>query len=330
MAIACIYLGNVEANRQVGGGIPYYEQSLALYRELGDTWGVAYALNNLGLSAFAVQQDHARARALYEESLRLRRALRDGHGIVMTLNNLAILARDEENYAEARSRLEEGVAILRESGDRYDVASLLLSLSHIVHLQDDYTAALPLAEEGVALCRENADIVALYSALNLLGRILHSRGELARAQAALEEQLALAKEQKSQPCVVQSLVGLSVFLTERGDYLSARAYLRQGFQAVQEGMEDAEWHTLTVLIQGVATYATAQGQPEVAVRLLGAVSALWEQMRARLHRRDRAEFQARLAPLREALGEVAFTTAWEAGRALDREQALALARDTLQ
>jgi hypothetical protein len=93
MAIASIFLGNAEANRQHGAGHPFYEQSLALFREIGDTWGIAYALNNLGQVAFAVLHDRTRARALFEESLRLRRALGDSMGIAMSLNNLAHLAR---------------------------------------------------------------------------------------------------------------------------------------------------------------------------------------------------------------------------------------------
>jgi tetratricopeptide (TPR) repeat protein len=335
MAIACIYLGNTEFNlRQLGenvlhAGVAFYEQSLALSREIGDTWGVAYALNNLGLTAVR-QGDKARARTLFEESLRLRRALGDGNGIAMSLNNLAHLARDEENYAKARTLLQECVAILREIGDRHSVASGLMSLSEIIHCQGDSTAALPCAEESVAHFREMADRVFLWAALHQLIRILRKLGDLTRARAQQEESLALAKELKSQSRLLQSLASMGEILTERGDFPSARVYLRQGIQAVAVGVEDEDWHTPTVLSQSVAAFATAQGQPEAAARLLGAVAARWDLAGAQRDPRDETEFQARLAPLRAELGEAAFTTAWEAGRALSREQALALARDTLQ
>jgi hypothetical protein len=64
-------------------------------------------------------------------------------------------------------------------------------------------------------------------------------------------------------------------------------------------------------------------------RLLGAAAAHQAAL-GPLDSHARAAFQALLAAPRQALGEAAFTTAWEAGWALDREQALALMRETLQ
>jgi predicted ATPase len=329
MAIACIFLGNAEAYRQHGAGRPYYEQSLALFRELGDAWGIAYALNNLGQVAYAVLNDRARARALYEESLGLRRALGDSMGIAMSLNNLGLLARNEENYAEARALFEESLSLVRELGNRHSVASVLFHLSDSVLYQGDYAAALYHVEESVALFREMADRAFLEMAQYQLSRIHRKRGDLTRAQAALEERLTLAKALKSPHRLLSALACLGEVLIERGDYPSARAYLRQSMHTALEDEADARRYELPELLRIVVALATAQGQPELAVRLLGAASA-HQEILGPLPSHAEADFQARVDAPRQALGEAAFATVWEAGRALDSEQALALLAETVR
>ena len=53
-----------------------WEESLALFRDLGDTIGIAYSYGNLGLVADA-QDDYERAIASYEQALALFRQLDD-------------------------------------------------------------------------------------------------------------------------------------------------------------------------------------------------------------------------------------------------------------
>ena len=78
-----------------------FEESVELFREAGDRWGVAESLNNLALTA-EMQGEIGRATALNEESLRVRRELGDKRGIVMSLNNLGSEALDQAPPSEQR------------------------------------------------------------------------------------------------------------------------------------------------------------------------------------------------------------------------------------
>src|SRR5262249_54330098 len=147
--------------------------------------------------------------------------------------------------------------------------------------------------------------------------------DLARAQAILMERLRLAKELKDRNRLIRSLAHLGEVLIEREDCRSARAYLEQGVRAVQEDGADARRNELPELLRSVAAYATAQGQPDRAARLLGAAAAHQVAL-GPLDSYTKADCQALLAAPRKTLGEAAFTTAWEAGQALASEQALAL------
>ena len=102
----------------------YAEESLALYRELGDREGVAIALNTLGQVAYAWRA-YAVARAAYQESLALRRELGAKVGIAYCLEGVAGVAR-AEGHALRAARL----------------------LSAAEHLRDTIRASLPPSERA--------------------------------------------------------------------------------------------------------------------------------------------------------------------------------------
>jgi hypothetical protein len=73
--------------------------------------------------------------------------------------------------------------------------------------------------------------------------------------------------------------------------------------------------------------AALQGYPERGACLFGAAQALREHMGTVVHPVDQAEYDQHLALLQEALDEAAFNAAWQAGSAMDADQAIACALD---
>ena len=71
--------------------------------------------------------------------------------------------------------------------------------------------------------------------------------------------------------------------------------------------------------------ASADGQPERAVRLFGAAAALLDTLKASLAPADRNDYERTVATLRAQLGTQRFTAAWADGQALTLEQAIAYA-----
>jgi non-specific serine/threonine protein kinase len=84
-------------------------------------------------------------------------------------------------------------------------------------------------------------------------------------------------------------------------------------------------HTIAILMEYFALLAAAQQQPERAARLFGAAESLRERIGVPLHPDDQKEHDQKEAAAREALGEPAFSTTWEAGRAMTWEEAVAYA-----
>jgi hypothetical protein len=90
-----------------------YEQALAIFRELGDRWGTAGTLADLGTLA-REQQNCAAAHALYRESLRIFQELEHKRGIARLLECFAGSAA-AQLQAERSLRLAGAAAALRQT-----------------------------------------------------------------------------------------------------------------------------------------------------------------------------------------------------------------------
>jgi tetratricopeptide (TPR) repeat protein len=112
-AFGLLNLGNV-ANDQgdFAQARPLYEESLAIWREMGNGMRIAEALSDLGKMMHA-QGDHALARVHFEESLTLSHELGFKQGIAQSLEAFAFLAL-QEAHPERAVRLWGAAAALRE------------------------------------------------------------------------------------------------------------------------------------------------------------------------------------------------------------------------
>ena len=89
--------------------------SVTLFRDIGDTYGLAMALRILG-TVVQTQGDVTHATALHEESLALRRVLGDFHGIAECLEGLAEVAVAQQRLAQAAHLLGAAAALRTELG----------------------------------------------------------------------------------------------------------------------------------------------------------------------------------------------------------------------
>jgi predicted ATPase len=306
------------------------ERGLALFRELGDSAGSAASLGNLGDVARG-QGDYTTARALYTESLALFRQLGDNWGIASALGHLGVVARVQGDYDAARALNEQSLALQRELGDKQGVAYSLGNLGIVAQEQGDYTAARALHEESLALRRELGDKRGITLSLGNLGIVAQLQRDYAAARALLEESLALRRELGDKRGIAMSLGSLGLVAQEQGDYAAARALLEESLILRRE-LGD-KWG-IALALAGLGAVAvesatrgssTEPGAAERGVRLLGAVAVLLENISALLDTNDRLPYARAIAAARARLGDEVFQRAWEAGRAMTPEQAIAYA-----
>jgi DNA-binding NarL/FixJ family response regulator len=105
-----------------------YQESLVIFRQVGDEWRSAWALHGLGWCAFIFGQQEE-AWQLQQESLATFRVLGDRWGSIWPLNSLGDWAIQRGDYYQARRLFEEGLAINQEIGDQAGIAWSLGRLS---------------------------------------------------------------------------------------------------------------------------------------------------------------------------------------------------------
>jgi tetratricopeptide (TPR) repeat protein len=108
------YQGDVARDQgDSAAALQLYEQCIAIFRELGDRWGIAGTLADLG-SLAREQGDYSTARALYQESIKLFQELDHKRGIARLLECFACSAAAQLE-AERSLRLAGAAAALRQN-----------------------------------------------------------------------------------------------------------------------------------------------------------------------------------------------------------------------
>jgi non-specific serine/threonine protein kinase len=133
------------------------EEALVLFRELGDTLGIARTAHLLGDTASDVG-DYARAAAMLEEGLTLFEALGDASSMANMLNDLGVVARRQREFDRAASLFDASLARARVAGNELGIARTLSNLGHVAADQHDYARAIALYLESLELQAEVGDL----------------------------------------------------------------------------------------------------------------------------------------------------------------------------
>jgi predicted ATPase/DNA-binding SARP family transcriptional activator len=294
------------------------EESLLIWREVGDRKGMALALNNLGNVAHKLA-DYATARQFHEESLKLRRELGDQADVAASLHNLGMVALDQGDYLSARALFEESLAFKQQLGNKWDMVTTINSLGGIALERGEADTAWALYEQSLALGQELGDKGAMAMVLINMGNVALRQGDFAAAHHCLEQGLVLRRELGHRWGAAVALHNLGMVAMAQGNPGEARGLFAESLDIRREvGDRLGIAHCLA----GLAGVAWSQARPERASRVLGAIEALLEALGARLDVIERDLYNRYVAELKAHLGEDQFATAWAAGRALPLEVAI--------
>jgi predicted ATPase/DNA-binding CsgD family transcriptional regulator len=170
----------------------YLLESLQLFREEGDRWGIAHVM--LGLGQLALHRgDDAEAAQCWEERLHLSRELDNQTGVAHTLDLLATLARQRGDYERAMSRFEEALVIKRRIGDRQATAWALQGVGELALMRGEYGPAYTHLRESLLLRREIAEQPGLVASLAAFARLAARLGRPVRAVRLAAAAAALHK-----------------------------------------------------------------------------------------------------------------------------------------
>lgn len=172
---------------------PLQQESLAIFRSLGDRTGIAEVLDTLGDIAWGMG-DFAAAQAYYEEGLALQRQLQVPYRIGLALYSLGRLLVDRGDYEAAAPLLNEALVLLRTAGDRRGIALTLNALGRSAHRQQHLAAADRFIRESLTSFAELGNKIDIAECLAELALLAQQAGDLTRMATLLGAAQALRTE----------------------------------------------------------------------------------------------------------------------------------------
>lgn len=332
------------------------EQSLAIMQELKNAWGIANCLFQYRLIAEA-KEERSKRLAFGEEGIAVIKTTGDRWCLATHLIELNWEIWDYGNTEKSRLLSEETLQIIREIGDKFNEALILQNLAYMELFHGDHHKARSLAENSGAIWSDLG--VKIHFNNYTMGEIALYTGNLVEAQAMFDAALHLAREENVLDLHGLSLDGLGRCSYYQGKYPQARALLLESLTKLEdtkgkhhqrmtlrdlgdvarlqgETAQAADWYrkSLAIIrllwsnpfapetIEGLAKVAGMQDQPRRAVRLFAAAQAARNWMETPLPPVLHSDYERNLKAVGEALGQEAFTAAWNEGFALTLEQAV--------
>ncbi len=297
----------------------HLEEAAARCGEAADGVGRAYALSLLAM-VVRDQGEPARARALCEEGVALARASRDRWALAWLLGMRGLVALGQGDVATVEPSEEESATLYGALGDGWGVAVARFILGVAALGRGDHALAQEWLEEGAAGFRARGDTLMLAEALNSLGDVARAQDEVARASALYGESLTLYRELGTVRNISGSLHNLGYLALRRGEAGRAAAAFAESL-ALREGMADRRG--IAECLTGLAGVAVAIGEPARGARLGGAAEALLAASGAAPSPSNAPEQGRITGAARAALGARAFRRAWDGGRMMSGDEAIA-------
>lgn len=298
------------------------QESLAIWRALGDDARVASCLGDLG-SAAHIRGEYAEARAMYAEALELANSAQDSRLMARCLSGLGRLALHQGDLVKATDYYTDSMAYFSRIGDLRRATLILGNLGVVALNRGEYDVARTRFEEHLGNARKIGDRKLIGGALTNLGSVVYNCGDLDTAADLHAEALALAEQVGDRRLASVALTNLGLVALARKDYPAARGYLRPSLdlaEAVGERRAVAE------SLEELAGVEAAAGEMDRAAVLSGASQALRAAIGAPVPAPDLARIDEALAAVRLALGDQQFEAARARGLALSAADAIALAR----
>ena len=232
----------------------------------------------------------------------------------------ALVARHGD-LAGGRAQLEEAIALWRELGDEDERASALDLLGWVlIYNPGDNAGALAAFEQCRELRRQLGDSTGETRALVGIAQVLVALGDSERAEAMSRDLLERSDgDPRTEHFAFHFLADCALM---RGDTKEAETRYRESLRAAIPLGDVVE---TSFEVEGVAMAAAGNGDPERALRLAGAVEALYDSLGLSISVPFWEAFRQRyLGPARDQLGAEA-DSVWAEGRALAFDDAVELA-----
>jgi predicted ATPase/class 3 adenylate cyclase len=241
--------------------------------------------------------------------------------LFVSIGTLAYVQQELEACFEA---YQKGASLYREVDDPAGLGTALAFYGGILGMlhPSRYSEAVALCYEAHDILRGIKDKPRFVQALNFTGEMFRTRGDYEKAKAVYEECLSLAREIGDllrQSMMYQNLGYVAI---HEGDSERAKTLCSQGIQMAIQIKSDSQLASTIMVMAGVYI---SKSPAEKGARLIGAAEAMLESTGVVLQPADKIEIVQYKSDLRELLGETAYEEAYQEGRQMNADAAIATA-----
>jgi len=231
-----------------------------------------------------------------------------------------MMCNAQGDYESGKTRVKEGVRLLRNVGDRPTLAVALAALGYASTKGQDYEQASGLLEESLGLYRNLGDGWGTAKLLNNLGRLKTLRGDSEGAKPLLGEGLALSRELEDASAIAEALHNLAVATLLSEGCGPAAALFRE---SIALSARVGHRSIVADCLEGLAFVDARRGESRRSVRLRASAEALREAAGASSEGTERPLYEAEFEAVRGRLDGETLGEAWEEGRAMTLDEAVA-------
>jgi predicted ATPase/DNA-binding CsgD family transcriptional regulator/DNA-binding XRE family transcriptional regulator len=234
--------------------------------------------------------------------------------------DLGMLLATQRRFGPAVVALEAGITLGRAADDWLALSVGLQFSGAILRATGHTERAEACFEEVLAIGRARGDALSTYTPLASLAQIALDRGDPAGATARFTEAMATSRAAGHLDHVGGILLRLSELALKQGNARRAAALLRDAIKTLLTA--GTAWALTNALELLAAAYAQ-MGQEEQAARLFGAMATSRTLIEAPYTPAEQPDIEALVAPVRAALSEGSWATAFAAGESLSLDEAVA-------
>lgn len=204
--------------------VDQHQSALNLFRQLGDSMGIAFAYANLG-NVFLNIGQFDRALEYNQQSLKMKYELRDSLQIAYSLKTTALVFQALKKYDSAMMYFKNAIEIYKQKGGKYNEANMYYHMGN-VNLESGTNQNLALLYLGKALKiyddlgSDYGTALAKYQA----GKVYHQLNSFQKARECYFEALQLARKSSTPRIVLDIYKDLSGLNKQLGNHQNALVY----------------------------------------------------------------------------------------------------------
>lgn len=315
-------LGNRELMKK------FMEESIVLYRKLGDEFGMAFPMASLGIVSY-LQKDYEQANQFFDESLGLYEQSGNKWGIHFVKSTLGYTAEAQGNFTQAQKLYEESLVASQEIGNLNGIGWVLYLMGNLAVQKIEFDRAMQLYEKALHIERKvnNRPVVAWLC--SSIGALLIINGDYDRAIQLFSEAKEIHHKNGSQSEVADSIQYLGLVAYRQKDFTKAKSLFSEGLSLYYQNNSKIGVAESFLLI---GIFSGKHKTFEKFVKLIAQAETItpWIKNDSNLWLVVHTEMEQYIETARAALGEEAYGATYEAGKQMTLDEAVAYALKELE